>query len=120
MRSSLARAPYDTVNDGSICAVEVERAESVPVSPVYQITVLAAVPAVIAVAVSNGGPSTRCGGLLASPLKKSFDAVTADAAVSEVAPILVTPAVTAFCRFNAVLSLIHISEPTRRTPISYA
>jgi hypothetical protein len=38
---------------------------------VYQITVFADVPGVSAVALSNGGPATRCGGLLESALKKS-------------------------------------------------
>ena len=45
------------------------RAGSVPASPVYQITVLAAVPATMPVAVSKGGPLTRCGGLPASASK---------------------------------------------------
>ena len=36
------------------------------------------------VALSKGGPSTRSGGLLTSALKNSFDACTAEAAVSEV------------------------------------
>src|SRR5690349_10152494 len=87
-------------------AVAVERAGSVPVSPVYQITVLAVVPAIVAVAVSKGGPSTRCGGLLLSALKKSLEADTADAAVSDVAPSLATPAVMAACRLVAVSATV--------------
>ena len=73
-------------------AVAVERAGSLPVSPVYQITVLADVPAISAVAVSKGGPATRCGGLLASASKKSLEAATAEAAASEVPASLPTPA----------------------------
>ena len=65
-------------------AVAVERAGSLPASPVYQITVLAALPATMPVAMSNGGPSTRCGGLAVSASKKSLEAATADAAVSAV------------------------------------
>jgi hypothetical protein len=63
-------------------AVAVERAGSLPVSPVYQITVLAVVPATMPVAAKYGGdPPTRWGGLLASALKNSLEAATAEAAV---------------------------------------
>ena len=60
-------------------AVAVARAGSVPSSPVYQVTVLAGVPATSAVAVA-GGPLTRCG----VPLKKLSAAATAEAAASAV------------------------------------
>ena len=68
----------------------------------YHCTVLAAVPSIIAVAVSNGGPSTRCGGLLASVSKKSLPAAIAEAAVSSVAAIVPRLAMSAVCRFAAV------------------
>ena len=58
--SSLARAPYDTDKDWSMRAIAVERAGSLPLSPVYQITVFAVVPATKFVAAKNGGaPPTR-------------------------------------------------------------
>src|SRR6185437_4232752 len=94
--SSLARAPYETVKEGSIRAVAVDRAGSVPVSPVYQITVLAVVPGTMPAAPKKGDdPPTRCGGLLASALKKSLDAATADAAARDVAPSVPIEAVSA-------------------------
>ena len=71
-------------------AVAVERADPDPSSPVYQKTVLADVPSTSAVAVA-GEPLTRCGG----SSKKSLDAAIADAADSDVLPILLTPAVSA-------------------------
>src|SRR2546423_5246754 len=58
-------------------ATAVPRAGSVPVSPLYQESVFAAVPGTCAVAVANGGPPTRGTGL---PLKNSLDAFSADAA----------------------------------------
>ena len=78
-------------------AVAVDRADPEPSSPVYQETVSADVPATSAVAV-NGEPLTRCGG----SSKKSLAAAMAEAADSEVAPIWLTPAVSAACRFAAV------------------
>src|SRR6185503_5243240 len=86
--------------------VAVPRAGSVPASPVYQTTVLAVVPAVIAVAVSKGGPATRCGGLLRSALKKSFEAVTADAALSEEPASDPSAVVSAPCRFETVAAVV--------------
>src|SRR6185312_761606 len=83
-------------------AVAVARAGSLPASPVYQITVLAALPAVIAVAVAKGGPATRGGGLLASPLKNSLEACTAEAAASAPPASLPMPAVSEFLRFVVV------------------
>src|SRR6266540_4353883 len=83
-------------------AVAVARAGSVPVSPVYQLSVSDGVPATNAVAVSNGGPTTRCGG----SLKKSLEAATAEAAESEVPASLPTAAVSAVCRLAAVTSLV--------------
>ena len=65
-------------------AMAVERAGSLPASPIYQDTVLLVVPSTSAVAVSNGGPATRCGGWPASTLKKSSPAACAEAAVSAV------------------------------------
>ena len=86
-------------------AVAVERADVAPASPVYQITVLAVVPAVTLVAVSKGGPATRCGGLLKSAPKKSFEAVTAEAALSELAArpqmVLVSSAVASWRRLRS-------------------
>src|SRR5712691_6460018 len=87
-------------------AVAVERAESLPASPVYQITVLAALPAIMPMAMSNGGPSTRWGGLLLSALKKSSDAVIDDAAVSEVAASLPIAVVSAVCRLAVVAAAL--------------
>ena len=49
------------VSDGPTWAVAVCSAGVAPFSPVYQKTVLAAVPATSAVAVANGGPATRSG-----------------------------------------------------------
>src|SRR5215470_10755779 len=89
---SLARSPYETVSEGSTRATEVERAGSLPASPVYQNTVLAGVPATSAVALSNGGPATRRGGLAASMLKKSLAAAMVEAAGNEVCAMLVTAA----------------------------
>src|ERR1044072_925370 len=77
---SVARAPYETVSASSTFATAVPRAGSVPISPVYQVTVLDAVPAISDVAVSNGGPLTRIGGWPASTLKKLFVAAIADGA----------------------------------------
>src|ERR1700730_13925604 len=74
----MARAPYCTVIDGSTCATAVPRAESVPVSPLYQLTVFAVVPATSVVATPSGGEPTRIGGWP----KKLSPAVTADAATS--------------------------------------
>src|ERR1044072_1292136 len=85
MACSLARAPYETVSASSTLATAVPRARSAPISPVYQVTVLAGVPAINDVALSNGGPVTRIGGWPASTLKKLFVAAMADAADSEVA-----------------------------------
>ena len=68
----------------------------------YHDTVLAAVPLTIAVAVSNGGPSTRCGGWLASGLKKSLPACTAEAATNWVFAKVPTPWVSAACKLIAV------------------
>src|SRR5690349_18401180 len=85
-------------------AVDVVRAGSLPASPVYHVTVLAGVPAVSAVALSNGGPATRCGGLAASILKKSLPAATADAAVSDVRASVPTLPVSAACMLVAVTS----------------
>jgi len=79
--------------EGSTCAVAVPRADAAPASPVYQDSVLAAVPAIRAVAVANGGPLTRCGGLAALLLKKLPAAATAEAAVSDVAASVVTAVV---------------------------
>ena len=82
---SLARAPYATRERLIDARHRRRRGSSVPSSPRYQLTVSAAVPSTSAVAVSNGGPSTRCGGLAASVSKKSFPAATAEAATSSVA-----------------------------------
>src|ERR1700741_529240 len=80
-------------------AVAVPRAGPGPFSPVYQPTVSVGVPATSAVAVVNGGPATRCGGLP----KKSLLAATAEAAVSEVSASLSTAAVSAASRLSAVV-----------------
>src|SRR5258707_713915 len=99
--ASFARAPYDTVSASSTLATAVVRAGSAPISPVYQVTVLDAVPAVIAVAV-NGEPETRIGGWPASTSKNMCAAAIVDAVVSEVAPSLPTAAESAACRLAAV------------------
>src|SRR6476646_7928563 len=83
-------------------AVAVSRAGSLPASPVYQITELAAVPAVSAVALSKGGPATRSGGLPASAAKNSLEACTAEAAASAPPASLPMPALSAFLRFVVV------------------
>src|SRR5437762_10821247 len=90
---SLARAPYETEVESSTLATAVPRAESVPISPVYQVTVSAEVPATRLVAVFNGGPATRIGGWPASTSKKLFAAAIAEAADSEVAASLPTAVV---------------------------
>ena len=94
------------------------RGSSVPSSPVYQVTVLAAVPSISAVAVSNGGPATRCGGLPASVLKKSLPAATADAATSSVLASVPRLAVSAACRLvggrRGVAPIVNSSGPRRR------
>src|SRR5262245_21178133 len=90
----------------STLAVAVARAGSMPISPVYQVTVSAGVPSTNAIAVSNGGPATRCGGWPASTLKKSPAAATAEAAVSDVAASLPTAAVSAVSRLPGVRSLV--------------
>src|SRR6202034_996340 len=88
--------------DGSIWAVAVPSAGVEPASPVYQETVFWLVPATREVAVANGGPSTRKGGLAASVLKKSFAAAMAEAAVSDVPAMVLTPLVSAAWRLVAV------------------
>src|SRR5947207_3351085 len=98
MPCSLARVPYDTVMAGSMRAVAVERGGLAPFSPIYQETVSAGVPATSAVAVLNGGPATRCGGLA----KKSVPAAIAEAADSAVCANVSTAVVSAACRFTAV------------------
>src|ERR1700742_2397302 len=100
---SLARAPYETVSASSTLATDVPRARSVPISPVYQVTVSAAVPATSEVALSNGGPSTRIGGWPASTLKKLFAAAMVEAADSEVAASFWTAVPRAVRKFAAVL-----------------
>src|SRR5437868_4414462 len=73
----------------SIFATAVPRGESVPISPVYQVTVFAAVPATSAVEV-NGDPETRIGGSPTPMSKKSCAAAIDEAAVSEVAASVLT------------------------------
>src|SRR4051812_39656664 len=102
MPCSLARNPYDTETAGSTCAVAVARAGSEPLSPVYHKTVLALVPATSAVALSNGGPATRCGGLP----KKSLPARTAEAAISDVLASLPSELASVACRFAAVAAAV--------------
>src|SRR5205807_7255112 len=89
-------------SEGSIRAVAVSRAGPAPASPVYQLTVLAGVPATKAVAVAKGGPATRRGGWVASVLKKSLAAAIAEAAGSAVCASWLTALVSAACRFTAV------------------
>ena len=72
------------------------------ISPVYQVTVFAGVPATSAVAVANGGPATRMGGWPTSMSKKSCAAAIADAAVSCVPASVLTDWVSAACRLAAV------------------
>src|SRR5690242_2745803 len=100
---SLARMPNAIDIDGPTCAVAVCRAGSAPFSPVYQNTVLAGVPATSEVAVSNGGPLTRCGGF---EVKKSFDAASAEAAGNAVCARLVTAPLSAVCKLAAVSAVV--------------
>ena len=65
-----------------------------PISPVYQVTVLDAVPAASAVAV-KGDPATRIGGWPAVTSKNMCAAAIAEAADSEVAASLPTEVVSA-------------------------
>ena len=75
--------------DASTRATAVPRAGSVPVSPVYQDTVFAAVPATRLVAVLNGGPPTRSGaGLPVTVAPKPSDA---NAAVFELVTVRFVP-----------------------------
>src|SRR6185312_10542354 len=82
-------------------AVVEERIDPVALLPVYQDTVLALVPATSEVAVA-GVPETRMGG----SSKKLLDAAIAEAAVSEVLPIWLRPAVRAACRLIAVAAAV--------------
>src|ERR1700736_219685 len=99
MACSLARIPYEIFIDGPPCAIAVWRAGVAPDSPVYQNTVVAAVPFCSAVAELNGGPATGCGGL--EP-KKLLAAATAEAAGSVVWARLPTAVVSAACKLPAV------------------
>src|SRR5438046_6579560 len=92
---SLARAPYCTVIDWSLRATAVPRAGVGPFSPVYQDTVLAAVPGTSVVAELSGTVPTRSGGL---ELKKLSDAASAEAPTRDVSLSLLTAAVSAACR----------------------
>src|ERR1700720_3230186 len=87
------------VIDGPTAAVAVCRAGVEPDSPAYQDTVLAGVPLTSDIAVSNGGPLTRSGGLA---LKKLLDAAMADAAGSAVCARLESAPVKAVCKLVAV------------------
>src|ERR1051326_247606 len=83
-------------------AVTELRAGLVLISPVYQVTVLAGVPATSEVALANGGPATRIGGWPASTSKKLCAAATAEAAVSCVPASVETAVVSAAWRLAAV------------------
>src|SRR5580693_5857346 len=98
MAGSLACMPYCTVTPEPTWADWVARGDPVVVPPVYQETVFAAVPLTSEVAVSNGGPSTRCGG----EAKKLLVASIAEAATSEVFATVPIDDVRAFCRLVAV------------------
>ena len=75
--------------DWSTRATAVPRAGSVPFSPVYQDTVLAAVPAIRLLAVANGGPPTRSGaGVAVTVAPKPSDA---NAAVFELVTVRLAP-----------------------------
>ena len=78
------------------------RAGSVPISPVYQVTVLLDVPATSAVAVERASPATRIGGWPAPTLKKLSAAAIAEAADSDVAASFCVAVVSEACRFAAV------------------
>src|SRR6187402_2768555 len=86
---------------GSIRADAVVRADAGPFSPLYQVTVLELVPSIRAVAASNGGPSTRCGG----SAKKLLDAAIADAAVRS-GVRAVNESDSAFSQFAAVSAAV--------------
>src|SRR2546430_9204517 len=80
-------------------ATAVPRAGSVPVSPLYQESVFAAVPGTCAVAVANGGPPTRGTGV---PPKNSLDAFSAGAATTAPLARPPTAGVSAAVRLAAV------------------
>src|SRR6202789_1167121 len=84
MADSLACMPNCTLTPEAIWADWVARGDPVVVPPVYQETVFAAVPLTSEVAVSNGGPSTRCGAGVA------FTAVLKPSAASAAGSELVT------------------------------
>src|SRR4051812_16596986 len=71
-------------------------------APVYQLTVLAAVALARAVAVANGGPTTRWAAWAGPTSKKLCAACTVEAAVSCVAARVRTEFVSAACRLAAV------------------
>src|SRR5882757_6644780 len=91
-------------------ATAVPRAGSGPVSPVYQESVFAGVPAMSDVAVLNGGPLTRCGGVL---VKNSLDAFRAEAATSAPFASAPTAVVKAALRLAALAVLL---APIRYCP----
>ena len=72
-------------------ATAVPRAESVPVSPVYQDTVLDDVPAIRLPAVANGGPLTRNGAGAAVAVPVAPKPSAANAAVFELVTVRSSP-----------------------------
>ena len=92
-------------NRGVDLAVAVARAGSAPISPVYQVTVSAGVPATNAVAVSNGGPATP-GRLARIDVEEIAGRHHRRGCRSEVAASLPTAAVSAVSRLPAVRSLV--------------
>ena len=76
--------------DWSTRATAVPRAESLPTSPVYHDTVLAAVPPTRFVAVANGGPPTRNGAGLAvagAPKPSAANAAVFELVTDRFAPL---------------------------------
>src|SRR3981081_4334191 len=93
--------PYETVAAKSMRAVTEVRGFA-DIAPVYQLTVLAAVALTRAVAVVNGGPTTRWAVCVGLTSKKLCAAWTVEAAVNCVAASVRTAFVSAACRLAAV------------------
>src|SRR5580704_17175781 len=95
---SLACAPYSTVTDWSIRAVDDARAEdSGPGLPVYHDTVFADVPLTRVVALPNGEPPTRTGGFVAAadaPRPSAANAAEFELVTVSFAPVLLFSVIT--------------------------
>ena len=101
------------IRPSSIFAVALSRIGVVVLSPLYQNTVSVVVASRRPVAVSKGGPSTRCGGVAESYSKNSVAARWALAPFSEVCARISTSRASADWKFAAVALA---SAPTRNSP----